>query len=841
VNRFLKLAFFLSGCAGLVYEIIWVKKLTLAFGTTTVATALVVSSYMAGLGLGSIFWGRRVDRSRQPLKLLGLLETGIGLSSLIVLFVLQHIDIIYQTIYQTIASGMVMAIVIIALLAFLIMFVPAFLMGGIFPVISKTYIVRNRDIGNGIGVLYALNTLGGVIGAGLTGFIAIRSIGLTATNICAATVNIVIGISMLILASSPSRLPVGGHIQERDAAAAKPVKQRSGRDENITGLLPVVLAVALVTGFVGLGLEILWIRCLSIFLANTTYTFTIVLIVYLSGIFVGSMLFGRFLSRAAGNLTLLVLLCTAIGFFVIITSGLMRGLPAVLFALSGIMEVPVLRVIMPGLILALILMFVPTGIMGITFPALCAVYIKNLKTIGSRLSMVYFVNAIGSIAGPLVAGLVLIPILGVVKSMITLALVILVAGIALQVTMLRSGNKPGTKWIGVQAVMVFVSVIIAAAGIKDAQILPPSLMHTRTRADRILYYKETLDGTVVASEDRYTGIRSCNVNNSAVIGTTYDAMKVVKMLGHIPCIINPRAKRALVIGFGVGITTWALSQHPLEAIDCVEICPGVRSAAKYFSAYNHNVDSDPRVRFIGGDGRNHLLVTREVYDIISCDPTHPTLGSGNLYTREYFELCRDRLSGQGVFCQYLPLHKLSPEEFKTAVMTFASVFPHSNVWIAHSHAIMVGTVNALQILFSELQSFAASGMDDIMTDPYLLAVSLVLDQDDVARLCRDKPALNTDNRPVLEYFTPTSLKKENWQLNIESLMSKRSDINSVITSITDQTALKQYLAGQIYFIQGLKFMNQSKQRQMIEEFKKAAAVNPQNEEIKKFIENSSQN
>jgi spermidine synthase len=841
VNRFLRLAFFLSGCAGLVYEVIWVKKLTLAFGTTTIASALVVSSYMAGLGLGSIFWGRRADRSQQPLKMLGLLEIGIGLSSLIVLFVLQHVAIIYKTIYQTVASSMAMTIMIIALLAFLIMFIPAFLMGGTFPVISRTYIARNQDIGKGISILYALNTLGGVIGAGFTGFIAVRSIGLTATNIYAAIVNIAIGTIMLILALSLSPLPAGGHTQEHDTSAAEPVRQRSQRDEISTGLLPVVLAAALVTGFVGLGLEILWVRVLSVFLANTTYTFTVVLIVYLSGIFAGSILYSRFLSHASGNLILLALLCTAIGFFVIITASVMRGLPAVLFAFSGIMEVPVLRLILPALILALILMFVPTGIMGITFPVLCAAYIKSLKTIGSRLSMVYLVNAIGSIAGPLAAGLVLIPILGVVKSMIALALVILAAGIALQVGTLSGGNEAGKKWIGVQAVMVMASVIIAFASMKNAWILPPSLMHTRTRADRILYYRETLDGTVVASEDRYTGIRACNVNNSAVIGTTYDALKVVKMLGHVPCIINPRAKRALVIGFGVGITTSSLARHPLETIDCVEICPGVRSAAKYFSDYNHGIDSDPRVRFIGGDGRNYLLVTRDVYDIISCDPTHPTLGSGNLYTREYFELCRDHLSTQGVFCQYLPLHKLSPGEFKTAVVTFASVFPHSSVWLAHSHAIMVGTVNELQISFSDLQSFANSGMDDILTDPYLLAVSLILDQNGVARLCRDKPALNTDDRPVLEYFTPSSMKRENWQSNIGLLMSERSDVNSVITSITDQATLKQYLAGQTYFIQGLKFMNQSNQRQMIEDFKKAAAANPQNEEIRKFIENSPRN
>ncbi len=825
MNKFLKLAFFLSGCAGLVYEVIWVKKLTLVFGTTTIATAIVVSSYMAGLGLGSIFWGRRADRSEQPLKMLGLLETGIGFSSLIILFVLQRIDFIYRAIYQIFASGMAMTIVIIALLAFIVMFIPAFLMGGTFPVISKTYITRSHDIGKGVGILYALNTLGGVIGAGLAGFIAIRSVGFIATNICAVIINIAIGTIMLILSSSLSPLP-----------AAEQVKQRSDRGENISGPLPLVLAVALVTGFVGLGLEILWVRCLSIFLANTTYTFTVVLIVYLSGVFAGSILYSRFLSRSAGNLALLAILCTAIGLFVIINVLLTRGLPAVLFAMSGIMEVPVLRVILPSFILALILMFVPTFIMGITFPALCAAYIKSLKTIGSRLSIIYLANAIGSIAGPLIAGLVLIPVLGVVKSMIALAFIILAAGIALQVSMLRSGITAKAKWIGAQAVMVLVSVIISVASMKSAQILPPSLMHTRTRADRILYYKETLDGTVVASEDRYTGIRACHVNNSAVIGTTYDAMKVVKMLGHVPCIINPRAKRALVIGFGVGITTSSLAQHPLEAIDCVEICPGVRSAAKYFSDYNRNVDRDPRIRFLSGDGRNHLLVTRDLYDIISCDPTHPTLGSGNLYTREYFELCKSHLSGQGVFCQYLPLHKLSPEEFKTAVMTFASVFPHSSVWLAHSHAIMVGTVNALQIPFSDLQSFTASGLDDILTDPYLLAVSFILDQDGVTRLCRDEPALNTDDRPVLEYFTAVSFKKENWQLNIESIMTERSDVNSVITSIADQAILKQYLAGQSCFIKGLKFMNQSNQARMIEEFKKAAAVNPGNVEIKAFLE-----
>jgi spermidine synthase len=268
----------------------------------------------------------------------------------------------------------------------------------------------------------------------------------------------------------------------------------------------------------------------------------------------------------------------------------------------------------------------------------------------------------------------------------------------------------------------------------------------------------------------------------------------------------------------------------------VEICPGVRYAAKYFSDFNDHVYQNPKVNFIPGDGRNYLLLSSEKYDIISCDPTHPTLGSGGLYTREYFLSCRQHLEENGVVCQYLPLHKLSPSDFRMLIMTFAEVFPCVSVWLAHSHGILVGT-NKVQVLDFEILEQVKS---DMLGDPYLVAISLILDTKAVKDFT-GKIRINTDDRPALEFFRPASLLRENWEKNVSGLMSHRVEPNSVFRNLEDQETLARYLEGQAHFIRGLICQNRGDRAGVAAAFRRALEVNPENEEVKLFLEKELRN
>ncbi len=802
--------FFLSGFSALIYEITWTRLLLLAFGSTTLANALVVSAFMLGLGLGGLYYGSYVDRVNNSKKLFSYLQLGIGLSSFLLLLLINQLPNFYKGISKNIHLNPSISSTIIFILTFAVLFIPTFLMGGTFPVITKCYVQDENKIKNGIGLLYGFNTFGGTIGALLTGFFFIRTLGLSSTQLIAILINLIIGILVYLFIAKMST----------ENRISKTVPQESKKD-NLNKIKKYMPLIAGLTGFAGLACEILWIRALSIFLINSTYTFTMIIIVFLSGIFIGSIVFTR-LSKKSNIHNVFALVQILTGLYIITGSLFLNKLPALLFLFSSIFEIPTLRMFLPALLLSWVIVFVPAIFMGISFPLICSLYEQKIPNLGNYLGNIYFFNTIGSALGSLIAGVLLIQYIGVIRGLVTVAFINLLIGFFFTLSLKK-------KFV---YIIIFVWAIASFFySMQNKLILPPSLYQSPSRQHRVLFYQETLDGTIIVSEDRSTGIRSCYVNNSAVIGTTYDALKVVKMLGHLPFIFNPDAKEILVIGFGIGITTSAIARYNVNQIDCVEICPGLRTAAKYFANFNNYIFNNPVVNFINADGRNFLLLTKKRYDIISCDPTHPILGSGSLYTKEFFILCREHLSDNGAVCQYLPLHKLSPDQFKSLIKTFADVFPHTSIWLGYSHGILVGTNHSQKIIFESLKNLN----DDLLKDPYLLAVSYLLDTEAI-RHFTSGAKINTDNQPRLEFFTPLSLRNENWEHNIKSVMEHRISIDKIVIGIEDLEKLQRYLQGQKYFIEGLIYQNRRDRQSMIEAFKKSLAVNQENNEIRLLLQ-----
>ena len=802
--------FFFSGIAGLIYEVAWARLMSLAFGSTTVANTLVITAFMLGLGLGGLYLGNYVDRKEFHHRIFSCLQLGIGFSSFLLLFFLPQLPRFSKAILNNIHLNQPGYSILIFIITFIILFIPTFFMGGTFPVMTKLYVRDEDKIKNGIGLLYGLNTLGGVIGALSAGFFLIRNLGLSLTQSIAIFINFAIGIFMF---RSHPKIST----ENRDSKSVLQDFKQAGI-EKLKRYLPIIAGL---TGFASLACEIFWIRALSIFLTNSTYTFTIILIVFLSGIFIGSIIFAK-LSKKSNLINIFATVQILTGLYIITGCLFLNKLPGLLFGIQNILEIPFFRMFLPALILSVVVVFIPTIFMGISFPLVCSLYSQEIKHLGNKLGNVYFTNTLGSALGSLLAGIFFIDYLGVIRGLIAVGLINLVIGFFFTLYLKnRSLN-----------IIIFVcAIIISFYSIQNKFILPPSIYHSPTRQDRVLYYKETRDGTIIVSEDRLTGIRSCYVNNSAVIGTTYDAIKVVKMLGNLPFIFNPGAKDILVIGFGVGITTSSIARYNIKKIDCVEICPGLREAAKYFTNFNNYIFKNPVMNFIPNDGRNFLLLSNKRYDIISCDPTHPILGSGNLYTKEYFMLCKDHLSENGVVCQYLPFHKLSPEEFRSLIKTFAIVFPHTSIWLGYSHGVLIGTNAPQTIKFESLKNLK----DEMLNDPYLLAVSYLLDTEAINNFSTEAK-INTDNHPVIEFFTPLSLKNENWEQNINALLKNRVDVKKIIEGIDDLEKLNRYLQGQNYFIEGLIYQNRRDRKSLIQAFRKALEINPENNEIKLFLQ-----
>lgn len=814
----LLIIFLLSGIPALIYEVVWVRLLALAFGTTTGATALVIGAFMAGLGFGSIYWGKRVDASPRPVRLFGLLQFGIAITSFIIIIIFKNMPAIYRVLFFLLDTGSSVSLIFIFIISFILMFVPTFLMGGTFPVMSKAFIQRNTDIGSGIGTLYAVNTCGGIIGAGAAGFVLIAQTGLTITQGIALAINLMLSIITI-------KISVTKNSENKGAKSTEKIFSDRVRR--------FILIVAGFTGFAGLAYEILWIRALAIFLPNSTYTFSSVLIIFLTGITIGSIVYTKFLNTIKRHFFLLAGMQAFIGAYAIVTTLFLHRLPGLLFTFSRILIIPLFKIALPSMLLASVIMLIPTIFMGISFPLICKIYNKSINRLGSGVGNVYFYNTIGSVVGSLGAGFLLIPFVGVLTSIVFIALLNFVVGSVLVFLQPSVKGRALLFWpgAGVAALLVLWALILTPR----LYILPPSLYVGYADADEVLYYKETRDGTVIVREDPQTKVRGCHVNNSTVIGTSYDGLKVVKMLGHLPFLVNPRAQNALIIGFGIGVTTAAIARHDLEYIDCVEICPGVREAAHFFTKFNDNVQSDPAVNFISGDGRNYLLLTEKKYDVISCDPTHPILGSGNLYTKEYFELCKEHLADNGVVVQYLPFHKMSPKEFRSLVKTFTEVFPHASVWLGHSHGILLGTDHLLYIDFQEIKKLVSRIQDDILNDPYLLATALLFDEED-ARNFGARARVHTDDHPFFDFFTIETQNPKNWEINLREVYTSRSNIRAIFYNIDDPDRMSRYLLGQAYFISALMYHSRNDPRSMFNELKKGAFVNPENNEIKTFLE-----
>ncbi len=824
--------FFFSGFAGLMYELVWIRILSVVFGKTTLALTVVVSVYMAGLGLGSRYWGKRIDQTKNSMKTFSFLEMGIGIASLVVLLLFSILPGLYKLLFTAFGAHTLLLTVAITLTSFLFMLVPTFLMGGTLPVLSTYFVTDDRSVGGGVGMLYAVNTLGSILGVGITGFFLIGSLGQTATQLIAIGINLSIGVIALKLR------PINENKSEQKAKTTT----GEGTSESFAispKLIQATLLIAGLTGFCGMAYEILATRVLSVFIVNSTYSFTSILIVFLLGISIGSFIFIRFFKDSPNLTLILVSVLAIIGVYNIVVVGYLNDIPLVLNPLkSNLLRIPLFDIIMPGLLLATILLLVPATCLGIIFPALCKIYSVGIATLGQRVGSVYFYNTLGSIVGPMVAAFIMIPLFGVAKSMILISCIPLFMGIGLLFALKPIKQK---QWIlGVSLVLVLVSTPFVVRGVKHAKIHPPTIFRTSSYDDAILYYKETQEGTILVREDKRSNIRSLYVNNNIVCGIVYDAVKVVKMLGHLPFLVNRDIKDILIIGFGVGITTSEVARHDIKKIDCVEIAPGVREAAKYFSSQNRNIAYNPKVKFIDGDGRNHLLVTQQKYDLISCDPTHPTLGCGNLYTEEYFRLCKKHLTKRGVVSQYLPLHRLSLDQFKSLIKTFHSVFPNTTVWLGHTHCVLLGTPEPFSVRFDAMRSYLYSLKDDFLYDPYALTTTLLLNSKAIKEFTKDVP-IHYDDRPFLEFFTPSSVKVENWHLNLEATIKQRINPVDHVLYIDNMKKMGRYIQGQYFFLQGLIEKNKSHTtradfKRVMSFFKRAHEMNPENREIKLFLD-----
>ncbi len=754
--------FFLSGACGLVYEVVWMRMLTLVFGATAFATAAILASFFAGLALGSLVFGRVADRERNPLRLYALLEAGVGVLAFLMPVVFAGLTHVYVGVARGLDLGYYPLSLVRFVLSFLVLLVPTTLMGGTLPVIVKYFVSRKDAVGWDVGRLYAVNTFGAVVGTLAAGFFFILFLGVKEAAYLAGAVNLLIAATVFVL----SRLaaPAAESAPTGDAAPATgPVPTIEAPAPEAPVLSPGHARLALwavgLSGLCALALEVLWTRALVYYLDNSTHAFTTMLTAFLLGIGLGSALIARFIDERRSPLALFGAIEVLVGVTALLAIPILARSTPVMERLMEVTPGPMLHWRWAGLrfLTSLTVMLVPTILMGMTVPLVVKICARSLDRLGTTLGQVYSVNTVGGVVGSVVAGFVLIPLVGVRDGIVAAGVLSMAIGVTLFVAEPSLRGRTLAKGGFGLATVAFGAAAFWAA--RDPLIL--SSFKERVDKGEVLFYKEGVGSTVKVFQDQM-GDKYVSIDGFPVAGTSLGMLDAQQTLGNIPMLLSdvPGA-RVNLIGFGAGGASWEALQYDVSAVHTVELVPAVLEAAKWFPEINHDVLNQPRYQAILNDGRNYALVSEETYDVISIDLTSPKMaGNGSLYTLEFYETLKDRLSEKGLVAQWLPFHLLSDSEMRMTTATFMAAFPHATLWLSpiRHHGLLVGTRETLELDFEALsRKLERDGVRRELAllgifEPMDVLAWFVMGEERLAEYAQGA-RLNTDNHPYLE-FTP---------------------------------------------------------------------------------------
>jgi len=731
----LVLLFVGSGCAALIYEIVWFQMLQLVIGSSALSLSVLLATFMGGMCIGSLLLPRVIGTRWHPLKVYGALEAGIAVMGVLVLVGMPLVERVNLA-WVGHGSG---SVLLRALVCGMCLLTPTVLMGATLPAIARYVEATPRGV-SWLGFFYGGNIAGAVFGCLLAGFYLLRQHDLLTATAVAVTINLAVGAAAVLLAR------VAAHAPGRAApgAAGSLVPQRT--EEAAGGSWAILLVIGL-SGMSALGAEVIWTRILSLMLGATVYTFSIILAVFLTGLGIGSSI-GAVVARttprpraALGVCQLLLAACIAWSAY-----ALARSLPywPVEPPYSGagarmLAEAPWIQFHL-DLARCVWALFPPTLLWGASFPlALAAVPARGRDT-GKLVGGVYAANTVGAIAGAIaLTAFVALDKWGGTQNAQRLLIVLAVTAalIALVPTLWTARTiaaarpykppAPGVRlpeyaipgrtmrW-GPAAAM---ACGVAAAGWLCAAVpaVPwhliaygRSMLSNLEWYSELVYLGEGMNASVAVTQGS-DGSRSFHVSGKVEASTIPQDMRLQRMLGHMSALMHEEPRTVLVVGCGAGVTAGCFVKYPgIERIVICEIEPLIpKVVARYFSEENHDVLSDPRVQVVYDDARHYIRTTKEKFDIITSDPIHPWVkGAATLYTQEYFQMCRERLNPGGLMTQWVPLYESNSDVVKSELATFFRVFPQGTIWSndingAGYDVVLVGQAQPRPIDVDEIQ------------------------------------------------------------------------------------------------------------------------------------------
>jgi len=766
--------FFLSGTSALVYEVVWVRSLSLVFGGSHLAVTTVVSVFMLGLAIGSFLAGRYLPQRASPLRLYGAMEMGIAAAAALFWLLSRDYPAIYVPLARLAPESPGYLTIVRVVLASVGMLPATLLMGATLPLLSAFAADRSEAVGARLSLLYGINTIGAVVGAVVTGFVLLPFAGIGAATAVAVSISGAVGAAALGL----SRL--AGRAGVPPATVSPAVASIAVAD---LSWARTIIAAAAISGFCALGYEVLWTRVLILGVGATDYGFTAVLASFLASIGLGSAAYGLVARPHGAGLVAqrvrgLGALQIAIALAITAAAACMERLPGWYVALRDAFEAASIAPFYARQLTNFGLAFVFLGpaafAMGASFPLIADVYARLRHATADAVGRVAAANTLGALLGAAVSGYVLVQAAGIERS---IQLLVVVNG-GLGLWLLATAARATRYRVAAAAVAATAAAVLLAAPDRLRVWDPgyfavyrsnrPEVFATREmreaalRRAEVVYLAEGVSSIVSAV--RTAGALAFATNGRVEASTGFRDVQNQYALGHLPMLLHRDPRSVLVVGAGAGMTAGATAIHPsVERVTLVELEPKVLGVVRAFADYNHHLLDSPRLNVVINDGRNHLLTTREQYDVITADPIHPWFrGAGYLYTAEYFRLAASRLKPGGVMAQWLPLYQMSPEHVASVCRTFGEAFDHTQAWLVHSDVVLIGSNSPIVV-----DEHALTARLSYPTVQHDMAAVMMGTPDDLmayfamgttgVRAFAAGARLNTDDNLYLEFSSPRAI------------------------------------------------------------------------------------
>ena len=752
-------AFLLSGAAGLIHEVVWARLLGHVFGATSLAISTVLAAYMGGLALGSYWIGRRTARLKNRPRAYALMELGVGAFALLIPLMLAGVEPLYGWLWRTLHVSPAVFTLLRFLVAGGVLLGPTFLMGATLPVLADYLAGRLPGKGRRLAPqwLYTVNLIGAVLGVAAGGFGLMPGLGIWGTIFVGAALNIVVGLIVLLLPRD-----CDAEVESSTAARASGASRRHS----------LLLAAALVSGFTSFATQVAWTRVLVLVVGSTTYAFSTVLLVYLVALAAGSAWASRRGDRlkdvgpdlAAAHMLMALGLLGAI----LAVNALPEWYPRLVLAwgpesLAGIVAMNSTAVFA--------ILIVPVLFAGAILPLAMVGILREdpggSSGTGEMIGGIYAINTVGAILGAIVGGFVLIPAIGSENTLLSMALIAAILGVVFAFA------PPRRPWLA-------NSCLAAAALVLVGSLVSPGWRHhalnaglfetgrrdegrTSDRGDKPLYHREGATATVMVMQSPRGGTY-LRINGRTNASDGPNDMSTQVLVAQIPLLLAPHGGDVFIIGVGSGVTMGAALQSPVRRVTTVEMESAVVDASRFFLHVNHDPLNDPRLVLHRDDARHILLASRDDYDVIISEPSHPWVaGVANLFTRDFFETAAKRLREDGLFAQWLQTYQISYDSFRVLLATFQSVYPEVLIFRSRgTDCILVGSRRPLKIDLADLDrrwadpAVAAETARVGIDRPEDLLAALYTGPDDVRAIVAGAP-INTDDNMYVEFHAPREM------------------------------------------------------------------------------------